>query len=643
MVTANGMLKTKGSKQPAQIKYDSAASFGPIVRSHSHHTQVTQPRCVPPLTPLTPQTFGADLSCRPTIRRVDFSMTLGRGKTLVRNAPNFIHSYTSIQSESGSAPLPLEDLQDWRVYYPRLADYHSQGQLDCPVFLFDTSLSLMEDHPGMGAHLSINSSLDITQGVTYTNWQSLTRFYEQGGKPIDLAEFYEKYHENPGLGKPLMTLDTCPSTVSTDTTLEGLPLKSKWWVETFSKMMDRSIQAKATGDSKALKLEDERTERYIRGISVMHEIYANPYGDNSNPERVAILLWKFSKARRDQAATTTWRKLIPPAPPCQVPSPISPDLLPFFAPDTRVHDPKMGSSVAASCGSCYGPQQQQDQPSIFADNAEDLLDGSLTYGSSRGTTPHSDYTSFPSSTGTSFPSNNSNQGFAPQFGPDSTFQSQDSVYPSLESFSSQGSQFASQELMVNSQDLCYDSQGVFYSPQNALYNQGSTHNYDWPDPQSFIAEDPAAFQDFTTDGKTQATLPEDHDGNNLMTYEPHLFAPRANATPQHQLIQHPEQFDHHDYLEPELNAVQSQQQQGLDWELIESQPIQVVDMRLEGNGMGGSQLSEGVVLEYEDCGEDVLVREEVDVDERVLEQGCILGEVGEEQVGLERGLEEYHY
>lgn len=643
LVVANGFKNIDGKKH-GNAKHEDATSSGTNTSSHPHYTHLTQNHCLSALPSSPAETLGSNQSpCAPTIRRVEFAMVLYK-----RGSTEVIHTYTSIQCVTASAPWPLEDLKGWRTLYPALAECYEQGQIDCPIFLFDTSLSLMEDPPGCNALLAIESSLDIAQGASYHNWQCLTRFYEEHGHPVDLAKFYKgsKY------GKALRPFDVCPGTRPTDSTLRGLPLKSDWWVTTFSKIIGQNLKARATKDAKAIKIEDENTERYIRGISVMQEIYASTCAHGPKLDRVAILVWKFSKSRKCETATTSWRRLIPPMSPFQVQSPTPPQVQPLPTLDTTLQNSMGQRSAAPYADYCNNPGRRQ---SMFADNAEELLDAGLSDGSSRRTTPPSDYNSFPSSTSTLFPSNISNPGYPLHLSQESSFQYQDSAYASLSSFSSQESQYHTQDLITNTEDV-YESQSDLYHTQEALYHsQTSAQLYDWSTAQPLLHDDSAtaATHDFIG-GKIQISYPAMHDVNEDIpfslpqpppppTYQPHLFAPRATmpAQHQHQLLQHPEHFEQHDYnLEPELvggvavSAAEEErvgdrmgeeevrengQQCAIDWQLITEQPLQVVpDPRFQDTGMEGKDGGGGegfVVLGDEGAVEGRILGEVVEAEE----------------------------
>ena len=644
-LVAAGDYETVKPKKSGNAKHRQAANKGTSTCNYSKYTHATQKSCLS-ASPSPPVDLpGLSDHSRPTISGVDFAMVLFKGRTT-----EVIHTYSSMQCSMTLAPWLLDDLTNWRTSYPLLTEYHEQGQISCPIFLFDTSLSLMEGMPGCNAMLSIESSLDVDRGACYTNWQSYTRFYDECGHPIDLAKFY-KGSGFEEVGEALRPFEVFPGKRSLDCTLKGLPLKSLWWARTFSNIIGQIDKARTAKDPRAIKIEVDNTERYIRGISVMQEIYASAHESASKPEKVAILLWKFSKSHKGEAATTTWRKLIPPASPFQVQSSAPPQPQPLLTLDTRIQS-AVPEPSAMPYGGFYNPQQPL---SMFVDTPEEPLDAGLSEGSSRRTTPPSDHTSFPSSTSSSFPLNFSNPGFPLSLSQDSSFSSQESTYAS---FGSQESQYHTQNLVTRAQEV-HESQPDIYPAQDTLYHpQDSTQLYNWPASQTLVLEDhiAAANQDFTS-GKIQLTYPAMYrlDESNLFQspqpplasdYETHLFAPRATLPPQHQhqLIQHPEQFDQHEHdIEPELvsdiavpgataeeeeiresveedSAGDGGQQCAIDWQLISEQSMDVEsNLRFQEAGMADANIGEEDDLEE-------LVNEGVEG-----EQGYVLAEIVEEE------------
>lgn len=580
--------------------------------------------------PLSPaETVGPNWSSFPTIRGVRFEMSLSKKET--GDVPlRVLHTYSSIQSEKASAPRLLDDVVDWRTFFPPLSAFHYQGRIDCPIFLFDTNLSLTNNYPEPGTPLSIDLSVDIAQGMAFTDWQSHTRFYEERGRLVDLGKFHEEeaqrlYGEHSRserletLKSPWRTLKCCPTKGTTDCWVSEIPLKSFWWVKLFSNIIQSKRAKEATDDIEAIKQEEEYAHQYLRGMSVMHEIWATPRGCGDRPaQRVAILLWKFGKARKGEVATTSWRRLEPPASPFQVQSPTPPAQQPPLNLDTTVHD-AMDRRPAGPYGDYYNPQ-----PSIFAENAEELLKETLSEGSSPAMTPPLDYGfgSLPSSTSLSFPSDVSNSLYHSQLAPEASFQSQTSNYPSLESYDSQEDpRYHLQEFESQSENV-YGSQGDVYRSHDVLYHQPGNPLYEWLATPVVPPEDAPASQDFTG-GKIHVSYTEHEDA--ASAYSAPLIAPRANMMPQHQLIQHPENFDHHDYLEPDLGGSQHEQHH-IDWEAVASQPLSAAESGFH------AELAQEMAQQFEHLQEQAAELEGMEA------HGQVLGEVRD---GEENRLEGY--
>lgn len=583
------------------------------------------------LPPSPAENAGSSSTPALTIRSVKFEMSLSKQE---RETLQAIHIYTSIQSETASAPRLLDDVVDWRTFYPPLSAFHCQGRINCPIFLFDTNLSLTDDYPASGTSLSIDLSMNVSQGMAFTNWQSHTRFYEERGRLVDLEKFYEeseqdkkRVYEERGcpvhlesLRSPWRDLKCSPSNGAADCWLSEIPLKSAWWARVFSNIILRKHATQLSKDPEAIKHEEEYAHQYLRGMSVMQEIWAAPRGaETQRSQRVAILLWKFGKVREGEAPTTSWRRLEAPASPFQVQSPTPLSQQPPLTLDTTVHN-----AMARRPATLYGDYYNL-QPSIFADNAEELLNGALSEGSSPAMTPPLDYAhaSLPSSTSASFPSDISNSEYHSHLSQDPSFQSQDSAYHRLASFESQQPGYHFQERYTQS-DNVYGSQENIYHSQEVQYQQSSDQVYQWPSPPTALPDDTPAPQDLTV-GKISVSYIE-HEGP-ITAYQAPLIAPRANVMPQHQLIQHPENFDHHSYLEPGLQS--QHEHRHIDWEAMGSHPLNIGDMGFH------PELESEMVQQFGDMQERAAELEEMEV------QGQILGEVQGDEIPIESRLEVY--
>ena len=479
----------------------------------------------------------------PTIRRVlDFTMTLQ--DKLDSKLPR--HTYTSIQSETASALRSLEGVNNWREMYPPLAADIDRGRIDCPIFLFDTHLSLIDLHDD--TNLGITLAMEFSQGAHFTDWRSYPRFYVQRGCPVDLTVLYPK-------SDPFDLLESSLVPGTDNARFDQIPFRSTWWVQVFTSMMQKKLQAEDTGDPRLIKEEEERAIQYVQGISVMQEIWATHRVYNNQPQKMAILLWKFGVVKRGDAATTSWRRLSPPLSPYDIRSPHPPF---EKAPLTLDATLEAISAYAA---------HDTAQPSIFSGGPTgDLLVAALSENSSPTTRPTPETHSFSSSASASasLPSSVSNSIYPLDPCQDSSFHLQGFAYPTLNSFDSQEPAYppyehhelveashASHESygshgFADGSQESYGSQEIVHHSQDSLYQHGPNQLYDYPYQIVEVPVRPSTSQDFTG-GQIHLSYARTEDSQS--SYEAPLIAPQANMIPQHQLIQHPELFDQHDYLD----------------------------------------------------------------------------------------------
>ena len=464
------------------------------------------------------ETLGSDLHSGPTIRSVNFLMALFKGEK--RGPQIVLHKYTSIQTEMGSAPRALEDISEWRTMFPQLAKYHDRGETRAPIFLFESNISLMNIYQGEGSSLGTELILYYTQGTGYGDWHALTRFYHDKGHEIDLKKFSER-SQDPG--KPYNELDWRPNLTTGDVRLE-IPLKSKWWAKLFSNIISGNekagARAKKAGNPQIVKDEEELTRRYLKDISVMQELWATPRINGAVPQRMAFILWNFKQTRKNEAATTSWRRVLAPTTPFE---PTTRMMQPHMTLDTVIEDARVQRPLSAGSDYYNFPAFQSG---IFMNNTGGLVAAPLSEESSPGIAESPDYRSFPSSTTTSFPSSISNSIYPMPL-------SQESEHAVFGSFDSQSSTY---EVANHSQES-YEFQDNPYHPQDSIYRNVGTPTYEYT-PQH--AQAAGTSHDFTG-------------GEIQLQYDAPMIAPRANMIPQPQLIEHLEQFDgnekteqHHD-------------------------------------------------------------------------------------------------
>ena len=500
---------------------------------------------------------GSNNAQDPTIRGIQFDMHLSNEATSTKT-----HIYTSIQSEIGSAASALEQVPRWHDLFPRLANRYSKGHIDCPLFLFESRLRLIDDiRPGLS--LGVEFAIEFAEGAYFHDWRSLTRVHKQDVTPqyFDDSEFEETWDR-------LECLDSNSGHSDIQLTI---PFKSKWWVKLFSSIISKRDAARNVKDREAMKWADGYPSAYLRELSIMQELWATPRGSSpQRPQRMATLLWTFSQTRNGEAATTTWRPLT-----------ISTTASPYQLQEPVLHGIPSSMDLDSALSEPMGPlhtepgHQQTSEfynshghhGGLFSETSEALLTSQISEREVSPTTPLLDYTSsFPSSTSASFPSSISNASgcFPSHHG--SSFDSQDtsSSYPqSLESsFHSQhlahdpnvvyGMPHAianhplkphdPNESFSNSQDLLYTSQpGSVYGsmseyPSSSFNSRGSIN-----DP-TIIDENPTRHANFTGRalqfayvGQNGTTTEHDLSPTDDGGFQAPLIAPRANLLPVQQV------------------------------------------------------------------------------------------------------------
>ena len=537
--------KTSKKSHGSTFREDVAGGHDNLEYDHAFKYQPSQASPHPfPKRPSAPiEVLASTAYPGPTIRRVlEFAMAVVDGG----HSQALRHTYTSIQSETASAPKPLVDVKYWREMYPPLATYHDQRQIDCPLFLFDTRLSLFDHLYPSKLALAIKLSMDFSQGARFTEWRSYPTFYEQNGCPVDLSHLYKD-------SEPWDSLDSSQVEGTDDATIGQIAFKSKWWAQVFSSLVCKKMMATNNGDPKEIKEEEERAIQYIQGISVMQEIRATHRGPNCASQRMAILLWKFNTVRRGEAATTSWRRLIPPLSPYEIQTPHPP-----------FEKPPMTLDTTLQAASPYNPHYISQHSVLAGSSTSNLLTAPSSEDSSQSATPTHESRSFPSSTSTSFPPAVSDSAYPLFPCQESSFQSQGSAYPALDSFDSHDSGYSLYEQhesietshahesygsrgFVDASQESYASQEIICHSQDALYQHDSDQQlYEYPYQIADAPVTASTSHDFTGG---QIHLAYDQTEDSQSSYEGGLIAPQANMVHQHQLIQHPEDFDQHDYLD----------------------------------------------------------------------------------------------
>ena len=358
----------------------------------------------------------------PHLYRIEFEMFI------VSPIGEKVHSYTLNQSEIGTSPRALEDIPDWRRFYPLLANLLEQNEPHSDIILIESSIDLLSDPPPSRSVLHIEFLISIAKAWGYSNWSSKTTYYHNNGEMIDFGILHTM--DNFDLSNYRQ--------IGEDVRFE-VPLQSQWWVSLFHDMTRRKQE---TRDNHHQRLqEEEHSRQYLQELSIMQEIWATHQGDVQSPRRVAVLLWRFSQTQKSEAGITTWRRINPPPPRNKVNSPpLSPTplLQQSLVLDSALREVAMPQPVSLHA-------ERFLHSDIFTRDSEKIVAGTMTNDPSPSPTLSPDYTgSFPSSTSTSFPA-------SVTYGMLSQNESQDSMSFSQEDRVYRQESFASQDSFASSQ------------------------------------------------------------------------------------------------------------------------------------------------------------------------------------------------
>ena len=327
--------------------------------------------------PPPPEVLGSN-----GIHRVNLEFCVNRRRPAER-----VHTYTRIQCETGAAPRCLDEIQNWRVLFPRLAPCMDERQFDGELIHCDTSLDLGIEYPS-NSELAMITDVVIKEGSKHRDWASVTFMYERGklvgerqGIQVDCSFRALNYEDQR----------------RSNETIVALKYNTKWWAyNVFAEVHRRVLHARE--DFQATQDAIEWGKQFISGWSMIQEVWARPSGPGTELQRIAIFLWTFQCTRSGEAATTVWRKLTPPTP--QMPTP--PELAPPISILSRLPVTEQ-NHVADALASQFAPPY--DETMAYSDHPQELLLMQASNISSCSDTPGADYKStFPSSTSSSFPS-----------------------------------------------------------------------------------------------------------------------------------------------------------------------------------------------------------------------------------------------
>ncbi|KAE8315062.1 TEA/ATTS domain family-domain-containing protein [Aspergillus transmontanensis] len=292
------------------------ASMDHLPSSHySKHINVSYPaplRMMPPssrelplpqcsFTPNLPDPHVSAAQC------INFEMWVTSPNTLTRIDDAF-HVYTHLQRDQRQAPMPLEELTNWRTSFPRLNSLLSDVNqpLNCEIILVEANLKLMDDFPPKGSKLGIFLELDMVNAMSGSalmtqqmeNWMCYNYIYEYGRRTT------EAWHSLP----------------EPHTTKIRLPFESSWWAKTFTTLTEDKLEIEASRHHHAA---GGCNRQYFRNLTVVQEIRASeraslgrlhnqyPMFPSGESKAMAVILWKFRQTRQNEVGATLWRTLIP--------------------------------------------------------------------------------------------------------------------------------------------------------------------------------------------------------------------------------------------------------------------------------------------------------------------------------------------
>lgn len=528
----------------------------------------------------------------PSIRSLQFGMHLQTDAALKT------HVYTHIQSTIGAAAKGVAYVPNWRDMFPKLAARHDQNRIDCPIFLFESRLRLIDEiRPNL--QLAVELCVDFAGGAHFQDWHSVTRIHKQ-----DTTQQY--FNDSEFENSPADEVDCFESTRGRDDVRLGIAFKSSWWVKLFSSFITRRDRARIRNDRDALKAAEDYPSAYLRQLSFMQELWASPRtGDGSRrPQRMAVLLWTFGRTGAGEAATTTWR-------PFTLPTPASPYQI--QEPPLRHLQPPMNLDSALQCSLSQQPRHSIDyygaqrNNSLFTEDSEQLLTGPISQSHTEATTPILDYTySFPSSTTTSFPSSISNSTYPTHHG--SSFDSQGSQYESsldTSYHSQQDGHYQSNRASnssFKSMDSGYDQDHIYNSqPPSAYPTMTRFPSFDDQQPSednTLVAHTQPDFSSSAAQLAFASQAPmEPNEQHRLDVYETPMIAPRANNLSHEQLEQQLHTFEH--WIPPAPTSLMLQEAPELERHPKEDRQLSPTDMRgFEGsheqfdNGNNGGELQQ---------------------------------------------------
>lgn len=206
------------------------------------------------------------------------------------------HTYTEFAS---NARLPDMCIDEAVQVYPSLPLFTCPSNC-AAIFLFEASVDLFLGDMPPNSDLSI--ALGFDRGHTLDASKQFvcrTLFFGSGSESTDLsAKRLIRSFQDEVLSEEK---DAC-----------SIPFGSKFWAHTLYTLARKVKGSSQLGSSSGESMLDipDRVRSQIRNTTAVQEIYEKVDDDNdSSPEPIVVIFWKFRQTRPDEPGLTYWRRL----------------------------------------------------------------------------------------------------------------------------------------------------------------------------------------------------------------------------------------------------------------------------------------------------------------------------------------------
>ena len=170
-----------------------------------------------------------------SVQSIDFTMRMmSKSATKPNGGYEQLLVCTTVQSSMGSHPKALEEVENWRLYFPDLErtilETCSRG---CDIVVLEASIDVAKSQPKEKSAIEVSFDIDINCNPACTSWKLQSTYYEDVGQPR------KKFDRQP-----------IPETQlgPTKTKLPDFPMHSKWWRDMIRKIWSRQSEARARGE-----------------------------------------------------------------------------------------------------------------------------------------------------------------------------------------------------------------------------------------------------------------------------------------------------------------------------------------------------------------------------------------------------------